>query len=271
MPNHEDTITSLQNPLIKQVAALKLKKHRDESGFFLAEGLRAAILAVNSGNHTAEYLILDQSQSGTDPQIAQVKKTAQTKKIRTVIVNHNVMKKICGRDNPPAAAAIARQHFTDAGKMLQNMQKCVVVLDNIRDPGNLGTVIRTGDALAIDGIIILNPSCDPYSTECVRGTMDSIFHIPIAKCTGDEFIDLCKIHKRRIIGTALQNAADFRDIPYKQPFCLLMGSEQNGLPKNLIAACDHLAKLPMTGKAESLNLAVAAGIMMYAALEPWKK
>lgn len=258
-------IESAQNPLIKKAASLRDKKYRQQHGLFAAEGQRTIGAAIESGLYEIDCLLFDESASR---ETGALKKSAMAKKIKCVTVASKVMQKLSQQDNAQNIIGLIRHKYADAGKILSSAKTCVIALESPRDPGNLGTIIRTADAMAIDGIILIGDSCDPFAPECVRATMDSIFHIPLARSTVADFI---KQNKLPTIGTALQGAKDFREVSYKPPFALVMGSEQKGLSGELAKSCDHLAKLPIPGKAESLNLSVATGVMLYAALAPWRK
>lgn len=139
-----------------------------------------------------------------------------------------------------------------------------VALDRVRDPGNLGTIIRTADAAGAKGIILIGDTTDPFSLETVRATMGSLFAVPLARATEAEFLSWRKGFSGLIVGTHLKGAVDYRTIPYKgKPVILLMGNEQQGLPDTLASTCDKLARIPQEGRADSLNLAIATGVMLF--------
>ncbi len=262
------TIESAQNPLIKKAASLREKKYRNQHGLFLAEGARTIGAALESGLYDIDCLLFDESAARDT---GALKKAALAKKIKCVMVTSKVMQKLSQQDNAQSVIGLIRHKYADTVQLSFSAKTCLIALESPRDPGNLGTIIRTADAVGVDGIILIGDSCDPFSPECVRASMDSVFHIPLARASAADFTKLAKQHKLTLIGTALQGAKDFREISYKCPFALVMGSEQKGLSADLAKSCDHLAKLPMDGKAESLNLSVATGVLLYAALAPWKR
>jgi TrmH family RNA methyltransferase len=142
-----------------------------------------------------------------------------------------------------------------------------VALDRVRDPGNLGTIIRTANAAGVKGVALVGAHCDPFSLEAVRATMGSIFHVPLVQIGEDGLIAQAKRHGARLLGTHLTAAAvDYRKADYRQPLILVMGNEQQGLTDKLAAACDALVRIPMRGNADSLNLAVSTGLMIYEAI-----
>ncbi|MFN3229329.1 MAG: TrmH family RNA methyltransferase, partial [Asticcacaulis sp.] len=140
-----------------------------------------------------------------------------------------------------------------------------VALEGVRDPGNLGTIIRTADAAGLGGVFLIGETCDPYSVEAVRATMGSIFALPLIKCRREQFLAWRPRWPGAVIGTLLSATHNHRTAPYRAPNLILMGTEQSGLTPELAAACDLNVKIPMLGRADSLNLSVATGIMIYAA------
>jgi TrmH family RNA methyltransferase len=256
-------ITSFANPLVKELRALHERKRRDESGLFLAEGLKLVRDAVENG-WRIETLAYGSAQS-CDPQVGRLAARAKASGGPVLEVSAAVLEKITRRDNPQTVVGAFRQHLAPeydigAGGLW-------VALDRVRDPGNLGTIMRTADAAGCAGVALVGATCDPFALEAVRATMGSIFHVPIARTTEDGFLAQVRRRGARLLGTHLTaEAVDYREIDYRAPLILLMGNEQSGLTERLSAACEALARIPMPGKADSLNLAVSTGIMIYEAL-----
>ena len=138
-----------------------------------------------------------------------------------------------------------------------------IALERIKDPGNLGTIVRTADAVGAAGVILVGPSVDPFSLEAVRATMGSIFHVPLFRADEDAFLSFRAGWPGTVVGTHLWGDVDFRAADYRSPVLLLMGNEQSGLTDHLAQACDQLVRIPMAGEADSLNLAVATAVMLY--------
>ena len=141
-----------------------------------------------------------------------------------------------------------------------------VALDRVRDPGNLGTIMRTIDATGGRGVILIDDCTDPYSLEAVRASMGAVFNVAIASCSQPEFLAFAAKWSGRIHGTALLASTDYRAVAYDGPLIILMGNEQAGLPNPLMRACTQLIHMPMRGRSDSLNLAVATGLALYEAL-----
>jgi RNA methyltransferase, TrmH family len=264
-------ITSTANPIIKEIKALEMRKKRKETGLFLAEGLRTILEGVEL-NVPLKYLIYHHDQKNRS-EVKRAQEHCNLHKGLCLEVNQQVLEKLSHKDNPQSVLGVFEQKFYSLKDLDHLHQKTIVVLEQVRDPGNLGTIIRTIDSVGADAVILIDQCCDPYSIEATRATMGSIFSVPILLCSFAEFADWSKNYKARrkgtLIGTTLQSAKDFREIKPQQLFCLVMGNEQAGLTDKMRDLLDENIKLPMNGRADSLNLSVATGIMLYALLEPW--
>ena len=261
-PGRVKEVTSLANPLVKDIKALAQKKFRDQQNAFIAEGLKLVIDALDLG-WTIKTMIFAKSALGN----AAVEKVAA----RTVAsggdvleVSEKVLTAITRRDNPQAVVGVFGQRFVPLKDVRPKGNDVWVALDRVRDPGNLGTVIRTIDAVGAKGIILVGETTDPFSLETVRATMGSIFAVPVAKTNPDAFLAWRKDFAGTVAGTHLKGAVDYRSVDFgNRPVLLMMGNEQQGLPDNLADACDKLLRIPQAGRADSLNLAVATGVMLF--------
>ncbi len=255
-------VTSLANPLIKDIRALALKKFRDRDGAFMAEGLKLVIDALDLG-WTVRTLVFARSQRGN----AAIEKAAARARAAGALVlevPEKILTAITRRDNAQAVLGVFSQRWMPLKDIRPRDGEVWVALDRVRDPGNLGTVIRTVDAVGAKGVILVGETTDPYSLETVRATMGSIFAVPVARADADAFIAWRKACGARLVGTHLQGSVDYRAPDYaKGPLVLLMGNEQQGLPDKLAATCDTLIRIPQAGRADSLNLAVATGVALY--------
>ena len=137
-----------------------------------------------------------------------------------------------------------------------------IALEEIRDPGNLGTIVRTADASGCSGLILIGDCCDPYSREAVRASMGSVFNMRLTRMSRDRFQTFAKVWPGEVIGTHLSATLDYRRT-YPAPTLLIMGSEGPGMSETIAAGCSHLVRIPMTGSADSLNLSVATGLMLF--------
>lgn len=257
-------ITSLSNPIIKDIRALAMKKHRDETGTFLAEGLKLVIDAIDLG-WNIRTLIYAKGQRGK-PQVEKIAALTVARGGLVLEVSDKVLTAITRRDNPQAVIAVFEQKLMPLGAVKIRPDETWVALDRVRDPGNLGTIIRTSDAAGASGVILIGDTVDPFSTETVRATMGSIFAVPLVRASEQEFLTWSAKAAPLLVGSHLQGSVDYRAIKYNnQPVVLLMGNEQAGLPDTLAMACGKLARIPQSGRADSLNLAIATGVMLFEA------
>ncbi|KFB11406.1 TrmH family RNA methyltransferase [Nitratireductor basaltis] len=262
-PGQVKEITSLSNPIIKDIKALALKKFRDRERSFMAEGLKLVLDAMDNG-WTIRTLVYAKAGRGN----AAVEKAAA----RTVAsgglvleVSEKVLSSITRRDNPQMVVGVFEQRYHRLEDVSSAKGDVWVALDRVRDPGNLGTIIRTVDAVGAKGVILVGDCTDPFSLETVRATMGSLFSVPLIRTDEERFLKWREsAYDGMMAGTHLKGSVDYRSVDYAdKPMLLLMGNEQKGLPDSLAERCDRLVRIPQAGRADSLNLAVATGVMLY--------
>ncbi|CAN7163584.1 RNA methyltransferase [Phenylobacterium sp. LjRoot225] len=256
------TVTSLANTTVKAVRALHLRKERDETGLFVAEGLKNVTEGVDLGHAPR---ILMHGRDADHPLLTQAIAATLAAGGEVIEVTQDILAKVSRRDNPQAVVGVFAQTFRPLAEVDPKAAPCFVALHRVRDPGNLGTIVRTADAAGCGGVILVGECCDPYSVEAVRATMGSIFAVPLTRASEAEFADWRKSWPGSVVGTLLSATVDHRGADYRKPALVLMGNEQQGLPPEMAALCDVAVKIPMRGRADSLNLSVATGIMIYAA------
>lgn len=239
-------VTSPQNPTIKLIRSLEDKKHRQEHGLFVAEGRQVLERARQEGWEPVYLLTTSHCEAWGKAALIQV--------------DERVMGQVSAQKNPPEQIGVFRQRW--AGKV--EPQGVWVALEDMRDPGNLGTIIRTADAAGAAGVILAGQSCDPYAGDCVRATMGSIFGMPLVRMEQAAFLGLLRQWPGESVGTHLKATESYRR-SYRPPTLLVMGSEGKGLSDESAAACSSLVRIPMTGRAESLNVAIATGLMLFEA------
>ncbi|WP_421578408.1 TrmH family RNA methyltransferase [Shinella sp. M31] len=257
-------VTSLSNPIVKDIKALANKKDRDETRSFMAEGLKLVIDALELG---FEIRTLVYAKNVKDkPQVVQCATKTVARGGLVLEVSEKVLASITRRDNPQMVVGIFSQRWTNLRDLRPGNGETYVALDRVRDPGNLGTIIRTADAAGASGVILVGESTDPFSMETVRATMGSVFAVPLVKTSVADFLGWKKGAGVSVVATHLAGAVDYRTIDYrKKPIVLLMGNEQSGLPEELAREADALARIPQVGLADSLNLAIATGVMLFEA------
>lgn len=258
-------ITSLANATVKSVRALHMRKARDATGHFLAEGLKVIGEALDQNR--APHLLIVGEDARPHPILDRASQATRAAGGEVVVVTHVILEKISRRDNPQTVLGVFDQVYTPLSGIEPATAPAWVALEQVRDPGNLGTIIRTTDAAGCGGVILIGDCVDPFSVEAVRATMGSVFAIAIARAAPAEFIAWRQNWPGSVIGTRLDAPTGYRDAVIQRPALILMGNEQAGLTDGLAAACDVNVRIPMRGRADSLNLAVATGIMVYAATE----
>ncbi|WP_439527913.1 TrmH family RNA methyltransferase [Pannonibacter sp.] len=255
-------ITSHSNPIIKDIKSLvALRKHRTQTGLFVAEGLKLATDALAAG-WTVRYLAI--GPEARDNPVAQ--KAAATAKARGALileVNTPILEAITRKDNPQMVVGVYEQQMLPLEAIDPRASTVWIALDRVRDPGNLGTIIRTADAVGASGVILIGDCTDPFAVEAVRATMGSLFHVPLVKTSPEAFKAFVGRWPGTVVATHLEGSVDYRTVDYTEPALLVMGNEQQGLSADLAAACKTLVRIPQAGQADSLNLAVATGIALY--------
>ena len=255
-------VTSLTNPLVKAVRALHQGKTRDETGQFVSEGLKFIIEALELGRFPE--ILLHGPEAAGHPLLERARKATLEAGGQVIEVTRDILSKVSRRDNPQAVIGVFRQVFARLDDLDPVAARGWVALHKVRDPGNLGTVIRTADAAGCGAVILVGECCDPYSVEAVRATMGSIFALPLVQVDEAEFAAWRAGWPGSVVGTLLSAAVSHADAAYRHPTLILLGNEQQGLPPDMAALCDVNVKIPMRGRADSLNLSVAAGVMIYA-------
>lgn len=253
-------VTSLANPEVKDLRALHLKKERAETGLFLAEGLKLVTDGLEEG--WPIRTLVHAGRVKDQPAVAKAVAAARAAGARVLEVSDEVLTKICRRENPQMVVAAFAQRI---GRLadLPAPTGVWVALEGVKDPGNLGTVVRTVDSVGASGVILLGEVTDPFALEAVRATMGSLFHVPLFAASLDEFVAWKTATGIRVWGTHLKGAVDYRSVDWPETCVLMMGNEQSGLPAAHVAACDGIVKIPMAGRADSLNLAVSTAVMLY--------
>ena len=261
-----DTITSSSNAELKMLRSLHERKFRRQTGLFLAEGMRHCTEAVQMG-YQPMRLVYAQGREA-DKGMTRLIDACQKAGGRMLPVTPNLLSRISGKDNPQTVMAAFCMRYSQLSDVHsdKNSDDIWVAMDRVRDPGNLGTIMRTADAVAAKGIILIEDCTDPYSVEAVRASMGAVFTIKIIQASGADFITWTKGWGGEIIGTALPASQDYRTANWQKPLILIMGNEQAGLTDDLCKTASQLVRLPMLGRSDSLNLAVATGICLYEAI-----
>lgn len=255
-----ETITSPQNPAVKLTRSLALKKHRQETGLFFVEGIE--VLAMASRSNWQPHTLFVRNGART----LALTDWATAAGARCLMAGDAVMRVLSAQNNPSDAIAIMHQQMA-APPRQPDPSDVWIVLEDIRDPGNLGTIIRTCDAAGGSGVIVTGNACDPFAGECVRASMGSLFAVPLVRMERNAFAAFASKWPGDVIGTHMEASRDFRST-YKRPSLIMMGSEGAGLSAELSRLCTADVRIPMKGSAESLNVAIAAALMLYEVRRP---
>lgn len=254
-------ITSASNASIKHIRALRQRKARDESGLFFVEGIRLVGEAVQLGA-PVETLVV--APNRLESEFARrIVAEARGRDVRVLDVTNEVFEQLSGKDNPHGLGAVVRQRWTPLENIRPGDELCWIALHAPQDPGNLGTILRTGDAVGAAGVILLDDHVDPHDPGATRASMGAIFSLRVCRARTPDFVGWLGRSGFTLVGTSDAAPQDYQAVAYRPPLVLLMGSERQGLPGDLLVACDHRVSLPMVGRGDSLNLAVATGVMLY--------
>jgi TrmH family RNA methyltransferase len=243
---------------------LRDKKHRRREGRFLAEGLRLLTDARESGR-LPELLVMAERRE-PHPLLDALEAEVARAGGEVVETSAEILGKITGKDNPQAVAGVFAEFNTSLSALDRAASPIWLVAQALRDPGNLGTLLRTGDAVGAGGLILIDECADPFSAEAVRASMGAVFTQAIAQAPWDAFIAWLRASQGQLVAASLRDAVPYREGAYEAPCFLLVGNESRGLPEDYEAACDLRVTLPMRGRADSLNAAVAAAVLAYEVL-----
>lgn len=261
-------VTAFSNSTVKRLKALRDKKARRQEGLFLAEGLR--IIAEAQGSGGLPEIIAFSAEGGRHPLCAEIIAATEAAGGEAIETAPDILSKMSGKDNPQMVLGAFRQPDTALATVERSAAPLWFVVQALRDPGNIGTILRTGDAVGAGGLILIDDCADPYSVEAVRASMGAIFTQQVAAARWDEFVSWLRAGPGQLVGTSLKATDDYLDAAYERPCFLLIGNEQQGLPGAYEAECDLLVKIPMAGRADSLNAAVAAAVMGFAVRASWR-
>ncbi len=258
-------ITSPANPLIKRLKSLHDKKGRRAEGLFLAEGLRVCTEALGVGRIPAVLIFAVDGE--THPLTAALIAATEAAHGQAVRTTRDILQRLTGKDNAAPVAAAYTIPDTALAGLDRFAAPMWVVAENLKDPGNLGTMLRTCDATGAGGVILLDQSCDPFSVEAVRASMGALFTKAVVQTDAETFFTWLRDGPGELVGAALDgHTVDYRAHNWAAPTFLFMGNEQSGLPPAYAAQCNALVRLPMKGTADSLNVAVATAVLLYEVL-----
>ena len=252
-------ISSLTNDKVKLINSLHHRKYRREHNLFVAEGIRICREAIEN-DWEIRYLLYDNLHADIQ-KIENLVRDVLCLGADVIGVTSEILSKISHKANSQNVLCVICQKWNDLPGIIKD--KTFVALETVRDPGNLGTILRTMDGVGATDCILLDECTDPFSYESVRASMGAIFNVNIIASSTKNFLKWKSKHEISLIGTSLINATDYTKTNWQLPFALAMGNEQQGLSRNILNSCDQLIKLPMLGRSDSLNLAISTGVALY--------
>ncbi len=261
-------ISGFSNPTVKYLRSLRDKKHRKRSGQFLVEGLRLLEDARVSGRLPRQLVMAE----GRDEHklLAQLEIAVEQAGGETITTSPDILSKITGKSNAQGVVGVFDEFDTALGDLDRSTAQIWLVAQDLRDPGNLGTILRTGDAVGAGGLILIDDCADPFSAEAVRASMGAVFTQRLAQARWEEFVPWlrggAKEHGGQLVAASLREAVPYRGAPYAAPCFILVGNESQGLPEAYEEECDLRVTMPMKGRADSLNAAVAGAVLAYEVL-----
>jgi TrmH family RNA methyltransferase len=261
-------VTAFSNATVKLLRALRDKKARRSEGLFLAEGLRILTEARDSGR--LPEIVAFSAEGARHPLAAEIIAATEAAGGDAIETSPDILSKMSGKDNPQMLIGAYRQPDTALERIDRSKAPLWIVVQALRDPGNIGTILRTGDAVGAGGLILVDDCADPFSVEAVRASMGAAFTQAVAAARWPEFLAWLRGGDGQLVGTSLRASTDYLAADYRSPCFLLIGNEQQGLPADYEAECDLLVKIPMAGRADSLNAAVAAAVMAFAVKASWR-
>jgi TrmH family RNA methyltransferase len=258
---HSRSVGNYQHPQLKQISALRTWEERQHSGLYYVEGLRFVAFAIQHHipietlvvchplleHPFAHRLIQQQKRRGTP----------------VIEVSASVFRDLSRAKEPQGIGAVVQQRWERLEQIRPGPELCWIALQAVQTPGNLGTILRTSEAVGAAGVILLDNATDPYDPAAVRATMSAIFAQRFVRCNIATLQHWKRKHGYTLVGTSPSAPHDYQAIRYQRPTILLMGEERKGLPPELQSLCDVMVSIPMVGEADSLNLAIATGVMLY--------
>ena len=257
-----ELISSASNPVAKRLRRLADAKHRRRENAYVVEGIAPVWQAVDAGA-PIEELIVAPELLGDSPAREMVE-AQEADGVRVVRLSSDLFARLSDRDGPSGLAAIVGMRVRALDELDVPTDGFLVAAHETANPGNLGTIVRTAEAFGAGGLVISGPSADPHAPQAVKASMGSLFHLPIARARGlDEIFDWATASSVATLTTSARAETPLDKVPLRPPVLVVLGPERTGLSDDALARGDHVVTIPMAGHATSLNLAVAAGIVMH--------
>lgn len=261
-------ISGFSNPTVKYLRSLRDKKHRKRAGQFLVEGLRLLEDARESGRVPQMLVMADGNERAAAGHevLAGLVRSVEAGGGEVITTTPDILSKITGKDNAQSVAGVFDEWDTGLARLDRGAAPIWLAAQALRDPGNLGTMLRTADAVGAGGLIMIDDCADPFSAEAVRASMGAVFTVQVAQARWEEFVPWLRGGEGQLVAASLRDAVPYRGAGYEAPCFILVGNESQGLPESYEAECDLRVTMPMRGRADSLNAAVAGAVLAYEVL-----
>ncbi|SDH34161.1 RNA methyltransferase, TrmH family [Alteribacillus persepolensis] len=243
-------IESVKNPFIKQIKRLQKRKQREKEGLFVIEGYHLVEEALHHAVEVQDILVTDGKSIPTG-----------VSKVNVTLITSQVAKEISTTATSQGIFALC--HLPQDERFVITKKGSYLLIDGVQDPGNLGTMIRTADAAGVTAVILGEGTVDVYNDKVIRATQGSLFHLPVIKGDLEEWIQACKDNRIPVFGTSLQQGTTYTAIEAQDGFALIVGNEGAGVDEKWLEQTDQNVYVPIYGNAESLNVSVASGILLY--------
>ncbi|MEZ4959942.1 MAG: TrmH family RNA methyltransferase [Saprospiraceae bacterium] len=258
-------ITSTQNPFIKNIVLLAAKsRERKQQGLFVAEGWREVGLALKNG-YEAEALLYDSSQTREEP-IQALARQATLPVNEVIAVNAPVFEKIAYRSGVPNVVAVLKEKIHAPKSIIFQKTPLLLVLESIEKPGNLGAILRTADAAAVDAVVVCDPLADPYNPNAIRASLGAVFTVPVLVLPPEEAVSWLQEKNIRLLSTWLEAATPLYQCDLCQPTAFVLGAEANGISRFWVEQANERIIIPMAGQVDSLNVAASAAVVLFEAV-----
>ncbi|WP_299191645.1 RNA methyltransferase [uncultured Erythrobacter sp.] len=254
-------ISGFSNPTVKYLRSLRDKKHRKRAGQFLVEGLRLLEDARASGRVPRQVVMAEGREE--HELLSRLEGEVAAAGGEVITTTPDILSKITGKSNSQSVVGVFDEFDTALSALERDAAAIWLVAQDLRDPGNLGTMLRTGDAVGAGGLILIDDCADPFSAEAVRASMGAVFTLGLAQARWEEFLPWLRSGSGQLVAASLRDAVPYREAPYAAPCFILVGNESQGLPEAYEAECDLRVTMPMRGRADSLNAAVAGAVLAY--------
>ncbi|HEY4784592.1 MAG TPA: RNA methyltransferase [Bacteroidales bacterium] len=255
-----DKITSLQNPRIKNIVHLSKARERREQNLMVVEGFRETFMAFQSGFEIKELYF--SKETNLHPDTAKLLRQLPTT-CQTIDVSKTVFEKIAYRENSDGLIALVTPKYMKPDELELSANPLILVLESVEKPGNLGAILRTADAAAIDAVMVCDPQTDIFNPNVVRSSLGCIFSKQVVTCTSNEAIQFLRKKGIKTYAAALSATSFYHETDFSGPTAIVMGTEADGLTESWLNGADYQIKIPMAGKVDSLNVSTSAAVLVF--------